>query len=352
MDSPSLLPSEFDSEYITGFDYWMQKKFERKLDTGLPELNTLLEGGYSRGIVTVLFGSRKPIIRLLLNAAINSLLATIDGGMNSGRVVYVDAENAFNPYYLSEKIRVLGYHPEELLKRVDVARCFNWNQVVEVVSEKVPLQKPTTLIVSGYTSMFEYSEKSFGDLQLMNGGIKAIMKYNPVVVLGTGMHMNSQSVPMGGKMLTQFAGILISFVEHERYYEVTLQKHPSLPTNSVRVWKEIASLSAKSVPRSYSKDKALRGKHLTLDSFLDTYSLVHKMGAGRTENAEDVGNKVEYMGRTECGARVEYAGSMESAENDENPESVGNNVENADKFSELIGLNYFEAYNKRNARNL
>ena len=273
MDSPSLFSSHFesDSEYITGFDYWMQKKFERKLDTGLPELNGLLEGGYSRGIVTVVFGSRKPIIRLLLNAAINSLLATVDGGLNSDKVVYVDAENSFNPYYLSEKIRSLGYQPEELLKRVEVARCFNWNQVVEVLSEKIPLQKPFTLIVSGYTSMFEFSEKAFADLQLMNGGIKSIMKYNPVVVLGTSMHFNSELVPMGGKVLTQFGGILISMVERDRFYELTLQKHPSFPTKSVRFWKESATSSVKS---KYSKDKALKSKHHTLDSFLQTYSLI------------------------------------------------------------------------------
>jgi hypothetical protein len=282
MDFPSLISSNSDShsdsdshsEYITGFDYWMQKKFERKLDTGLMELNGLLEGGYSRGIVNVLYGSRRPIIRLLLNASINSLLASVDGGLNSGKVIYVDAENTFNPYYLSEKIRALGYQPEELLKRVEVARCFNWNQVVEVVSEKVPLQKPDTLIVSGYTSMFEYSEKSFADLQLINGGIKAIMKYNPVVVLGTSMHMNSELVPMGGKVMTQFGGILISMVEQDRYYELTLQKHPLFPKKSDRVWKESTALTAKSLSRTHSKDKLLKSKHNTLDSFLETYSLM------------------------------------------------------------------------------
>lgn len=287
MDTSFPVPNKIESEYTTGLDYWMKKKYEKKLATGFPELNELLDGGFSRGMVTILYGSRKPIIRILLNSAINALLSSVDGGMNSGNVVYVDAENSFNPYYLSEKIRVLGYQPETLLKKIDVSRVFNWNQMVEIMSEKVPERKPHTLIVSGYTSMFEYSQKSFEDLQLMNAGIKSIMKYNPVVVLGTRMHFNSEIVPMGGKVLSQFGGVLVSIVEKERHYDFTLQKHPAYPTKSTRVWKETALLSPKSLPRSYTKDKALRGKHLTLDTFVNVNSFINDLEGEMVKKQEN-----------------------------------------------------------------
>jgi hypothetical protein len=258
MEEKAYSDSKF--EFSDGLEEWKKRSGEKKLDTGMLELNSLLNGGYMKGIIHILYGSKKPIIHLLLNAAINSLLTTTDGGQNASKIVYVDAENAFNPYYLSEKIRALGYSPELLLKRIMVSRCFNWNQIVEVVAEKVPLQIPNTLIISGMTTMFEYAEKSFEDLRVMIAGIRSILKYNPTIILGTSMHTNSESVPMGGKLLSHLAGVMVSVQEKERYYELSLNKHPYLPPSSVKVWKDAVNFS--------KKKRENRGKNMSLETFL------------------------------------------------------------------------------------
>lgn len=102
------------------------------------------------------------------------------------------------------------------------------------------------------------------------------------------------------------------------------------------------------MPRSYSKDKVLRGKHLTLDSFLETYSLMHKAGAAGVGGMECA----ERVEREACGEHVENAVCVGSIENAERAENLGNSVEKMDKFSELIRLNYLEAYDSRHGRNL
>ncbi|MEI6841848.1 MAG: DNA repair and recombination protein RadA, partial [Methanomicrobiales archaeon] len=112
--------------FKTGKDVFEQRKEIRKLQTRVPDLDTLLGGGLETQAITEMygeFGSGKS--QIVHQLAVNVQLPESDGGLH-GSAIYIDTENTFRPERIEQMVNGLeidNADPQEFLKNIHVARA-------------------------------------------------------------------------------------------------------------------------------------------------------------------------------------------------------------------------------------
>ncbi len=258
---------------ITAQDYYNRIQNAPIISSGDPTIDQLLHGGFIQGPVHFLFGPSAFLSAILMKTAVNAQLARVDGGAECQQVAYIDGENTFNPYYLSKYALSKQAAPQYILDRILVARTFTWNQMVEVVEEKLAqLTNVDLILISGMTSMFEETvtnpstpamfrgswtrddgkggsehhgnqgkadsvSKSaamnwspFQDLNRMIGGLKRIIeKCDPTIVMTGPFNSRSRTRPTGGQILTHFGGVLIGIEDQNASWNILSISIPICP---------------------------------------------------------------------------------------------------------------------------
>jgi DNA repair protein RadA len=100
------------------------------------------------------FGSGKT--QVCFQLAVNATLPVDKGGMD-GDVVIIDTENTFRPERIIQMANALGADPDEVLKRIHVARAYNSSHqmlLVEKASEVSKLHPVRLMIVDSLTAHF------------------------------------------------------------------------------------------------------------------------------------------------------------------------------------------------------
>ncbi|UYP46456.1 hypothetical protein NEF87_002741 [Candidatus Lokiarchaeum ossiferum] len=266
---------------ISASEYLSQINKQHSLSSGDIFLNKLLGGGFLPGLVHFLHGAKQHLSVILMKTAVNSFKSSVDGGLASNRVLYVDGENRFNPYWISKMAISNGLNPEFVLQQILVARAFTWNQMVELMEEKLILQtdeKIDLILVAGLTSMFEenlsqnvsssqinlLNIKTYNDLNRIFLGLKRITQHsNPIIVLTGPRHSKSNYRPAGGKLLSHFSNIIIGVREFPRFIEYSLDQHPFYSYNVQRSWKPAEIKKG----RLNSSRGGVKSQTTTLDSF-------------------------------------------------------------------------------------
>ncbi|MFX1391143.1 MAG: hypothetical protein ACFE9Z_13845 [Promethearchaeota archaeon] len=251
----------FEEQFLTYDDGF--KVYKRKnrplISSGDTTLDELLSGGFHRDIVYLLYGDKKLTTNILLTTAVIVQKAFDNGGLGEGiKIAFIDGNNRFNPYNVSKFAVSQNLSPRKVLERILISRAFTWDQMVEILENKLSeLEDVKVVLISGITSMFEsYEKKTFEDLLRTIDGIKAILwKTNPLIIITAPLHENSLFRPKGGKILSHFGNVLIMIKDDNRFIEYTLVQHPYLPENSLKKWK----------PRTSKKKVPL--KNTTLDSW-------------------------------------------------------------------------------------
>jgi len=252
-------------------------------------LDTLLRGGFIPGPVYFLYGPKKTLSSILMKTAVNSLKKN-DEDPPSHIIAYIDGENRFDPYLISKLAVINRINPSFVLKHIIVSRIFTWDQMVEVLYEKLSTineNKVNLVLVDGITSMFEktsqlndsigenrhnkpinqnsLNSKAFHDLKMMFLGLnKIIERFNPIIILTGPLHSKSKYRPAGGHILSHFSGIIVGIHENLRYIDYSLDQHPFLPNQKERFWS--SPLSRQSPQKRIKLSKTLH--NLTLDKFL------------------------------------------------------------------------------------
>ncbi len=237
-------------------------------------LDKLLGGGFQKGLVHLLIGSKKRNSEILLRTAVRGLMPS-NGGSGIHKVAYIDGNNRFSPYLVSKTALSLNMNPRDMLEKIYVARAFNWSQIVEILEVKLAKMRGIGLIlISGITSMFEPStekrddlnQKAFSDLKSSINGIKNSIKLNhdPIVVISASKHENSLHKPVGGKILTHFGCVIVEFIEKERYTDYILAQHPFMPQKHVIKWNRISDKIKERYVRWNIDPKNDGKKHLKL----------------------------------------------------------------------------------------
>lgn len=100
------------------------------------------------------FGSGKT--QVCFQLAVNATLPKEKGGLD-GDVVIIDTENTFRPERIVQMANALGVDPEEVLKRIHVARAYNSSHqmlLVEKAAEVSKISPVRLMIVDSLTAHF------------------------------------------------------------------------------------------------------------------------------------------------------------------------------------------------------
>lgn len=271
---------------ITAQQYYDEIQKIPPISSGDCALDTLLRGGFTSGPVYVLSGPSSLLSVILMRTAVNAFCARVDGGSELQQVAYIDGENSFNPYFISKCAVSRHLNPTYVLDRILIARTFTWNQMVEVLEEKVAqLENVELVLVSGITSMFEETAQdpskarnvsssrrtaspmnwqTFQELNRMIAGLKNVIKSaDPLIILTGPFNSKSRFRPAGGQIMAHFGGVLIGIEDDERYIDYTLHQHPSMAFHTERIWKTM-QMRDNTRARSHLSSNP---HNLTLDSF-------------------------------------------------------------------------------------
>ncbi len=134
-----------------------RRKSIAKLTSGSKALDELMGGGFeSQSIIEFYgeFGSCKT--QLCFQMAVNATLPKEEGGLDSD-VVVIDTENTFRPERITQMALDNGQDPEEVLKRIHVARAYNSHHQILLVEKAKELAKERRIklmIVDSLTAHF------------------------------------------------------------------------------------------------------------------------------------------------------------------------------------------------------
>ncbi|MDR2866822.1 MAG: DNA repair and recombination protein RadA [Methanomassiliicoccaceae archaeon] len=143
--------------FETGDTILERRKTVTKLTTGSKAFDELMGGGLeSQSIVEMFgeFGSCKT--QVCFQLAVNATLPEEKGGLDSD-VIMIDSENTFRPERIIQMAEHIGADPDEVLRRIHVARAFNSQHQILLVDKAIELaqeKKVKLMIVDSLTSHF------------------------------------------------------------------------------------------------------------------------------------------------------------------------------------------------------
>lgn len=160
-----------------------RKKLGR-ISTNAKTLDELLGGGVETQAITEFageFGTGKTQIAHQL--AVNVQLPVDQGGL-VGETVYIDTESTFRPERIVDMAKAAGLDPSEALAHIHIARAFNSNHQMLLVSKAQELarERPIRLIVvDSLTSHFRSEYAGRGELaprqQLLNKHLHELLRF-------------------------------------------------------------------------------------------------------------------------------------------------------------------------------
>ncbi|MEJ2252162.1 MAG: hypothetical protein P8Y97_21180, partial [Candidatus Lokiarchaeota archaeon] len=182
-----------DSTFDTGIEQKHKKDQVPIIPSGDSILDKLLLEGFRTDLLYLLYGEKKLMAHILLRVCVNSQII-LNTKNDNVKVAFVDGFNRFNPYTLSKYAVSKRQNPSELLRNILITRAFTWEQMVEILENKITqLDNVKVLIISGITSMFEYDQKSFQDLNTAISGIKKVVeKLKPLIILTSSLNKYSE----------------------------------------------------------------------------------------------------------------------------------------------------------------
>ena len=126
--------------------------------TGSKSFNDLLGGkGFESQAITELFGEfGSGKTQLALQLCVNAQFPVDEGGLDS-HTFYIDTENTFRPDRIMQMAQAYDLDPEEVLKKIHVARAYNSSHQMLLVEKVKELSKETParlLIVDSLTAHF------------------------------------------------------------------------------------------------------------------------------------------------------------------------------------------------------
>ncbi len=248
----------YDSPLQNAAEFWHDEQQFPRIPFGSP-LDDLLEGGISRGLIHGVIMPKAIMApayhQLLLNYAI-----TVP--REEWRpIMLIEGINRFNPYLLSKMAVKHRIHPTSLLDLIQVARAFQYNQMIELVEEKLgewieQNESPGMIVIAGLNVDFEemitkdylkfdirknpnkgeLNLRPFDKLTRALGSFSKAIKSRPYIVLYLAPHSHSLRKAAGGTFLHHYCNIITQVEPMERKWEYSLHQHPFLPERSFPIW--------------------------------------------------------------------------------------------------------------------
>ena len=217
---------------------------------GLLPLDALFPERIVAGSVILLQGE---IQRKLLRLLVTRLSIGLITSNNPCELAFIDGANLFPYYDLSTEARKRGYNPLTILDRIQLARAFNFHQVTEIITKRLPALLTTNpdlrlVLVPQLSSQYlseealqylEYAklstaEGTFSELTQAVGTLKTLaLRYGLIVLITTASANHSRIKGLGGTYLAHSASSVIRMSSTNRSsakdYDIhfSLQKDPA-----------------------------------------------------------------------------------------------------------------------------
>lgn len=248
--------------FDSGYTVYRNKDKSKFISSGDSALDELLKGGFHKDLVYLLYGNEKITTNILLTTSVISQKSFLEGGLGENiKVAFIDGSNRFNPYNISKFAVSQNLSPRKVLENILISRAFTWDQMVEILENRlVLLEDIKLLLISGITMLFQtYEKQMFEDLLSAISGIKKILNSSkPLIILTAPLHECSSFRPRGGKIISHFGNVLVLIEETDRLIKYSLIQHPYLPENHVLKWK----------PRKSKINPSASSKNMTLDCWM------------------------------------------------------------------------------------
>src|SRR3989344_3990779 len=138
-----------------------------KITSGSKNIDALVGGGFETGSISECFGefgSSKSQIGHVL--AVRTQLPREEGGAD-GAVLFIDGEGTFRPERIIQIAQALNLDPQQILKRIKVARAFNSDHqmlLLEKCEKLIREDNVKLIIVDSLTSHFRADFSGRGQL--------------------------------------------------------------------------------------------------------------------------------------------------------------------------------------------
>lgn len=198
-----------------------------RLCTGITELDDLLEGGVAPEQFYLFWGPRKTLAPILHQLVIQAFIPSHwQSNKVPPKVAFIDGDFSFDPYSLSRQAVFNHLDSSLVVDQTLVARAFDWQNMVELVGERLKKLDASVFIVTGLTAHFDPTAPgSFRELLKIVGAFKSVIQAKGVIgVATTRQDPRSRFKPRGGKIMTHFASVLVRVIVHPKYMEYHLLK--------------------------------------------------------------------------------------------------------------------------------
>ena len=195
-----------------------RRSIVQKLTTGSKTLDSLIGGGLETQAMTEAygkFGSSKT--QLGFQLCVNVQLPVEKGGLD-GAVLFIDTENTFRPERIVQLAKAKGLDPQEVLKKIFVARAYNADHqmvLIENSNEMIEQNKIKLIIIDSLTSRFRSDFIGRGTLadrqQKLNKHLHYLQKLADIydlaiyvtnqVMDNPGLMFGDPTTPIGGHIL-------------------------------------------------------------------------------------------------------------------------------------------------------
>lgn len=173
--------------FETGDILLERRKNVNKVTSCSNNFDELMGGGFETQSIVELFGEygtgKTQIVHQL---AVNATRPEEDGGLN-GEAIMIDTENTFRPERIVQMSRAWDLNPEEILKKIHVARAFNSHHQMLLVDKASELAKehPIRLfVVDSLTAHFRAEYVGRGVLaerqQLINKHMHSLLRFGDI----------------------------------------------------------------------------------------------------------------------------------------------------------------------------
>ncbi|MGP6219682.1 DNA repair and recombination protein RadA [Caldiplasma sukawensis] len=204
--------------FETGEEIFQKRRDVKKLTTGSKNLDGLLGGGLETQAITEFFGEfGSGKTQVMHQIAVNATMSVEKGGFDSD-VLIIDTENTFRPERIIQMSRAKDLDPDEVLKRIHVARAYNSHHQIllgEKAGEMAKDYHAKLLIVDSLTAHFRSEYMGRGSLserqQLLNRHMHDLLKFgtlNNAVIAVTNqvaarpdVFFGDPTAPVGGNVV-------------------------------------------------------------------------------------------------------------------------------------------------------
>jgi len=215
--------------------YTADKFRTKRVESGVPAIDSLLEGGIESGLVHLFYGD-KVLHEDFLRFAAKAQTSKKKGGLESPTII-IDSANMIKIERLTELSFELGLEPEEVMDNIYITRAFNSSQTYDLIMNQMENFLDTiparVLMVTGLPNLYlEEGLKGEGLQQIshMASKIAAVtLQRGLFTLVSVPTSAKNPNYPEGGRTLSTTAQVHVQVTESPSRTTYTLAKHPQFP---------------------------------------------------------------------------------------------------------------------------